>query len=76
MFCQIVIHRRQISKFNPGILEYGKIVGVYDDGRKVDISVIRNGKHKTTSVSSRNLSHILSPMKRGEDDAKNDDENI
>ena len=67
---QIVINKRNISKVNPGNLEYAKVENVYDDGRIVDIYVVRNGRPKIVQVSSRNLCCILDPNQNHADDFK------
>ena len=67
---QIVINKRNISKINPGVLEYGRVENVYDEGRIVDIYVVRNGKAKIVQVSARNLSCILDPTQTHADDSK------
>ena len=66
---QIVINKRNISKVNHGNLEYGKVENVYDDGRIVDIYVVRNGRAKIVQVSSRNLCCILDPTQTHADDS-------
>ena len=40
---QIVINKRNISKINPGVLEYGRVENVYDEGRIVDIYGLLTG---------------------------------